>query len=480
MEQTVQNDFLGTEKLSKLMAKYAIPCILSLVVSALYNVVDQIFIGNSELSTLGNAATGVVFSFFTIAQAFAWCYGDGCAAFLNICQGKSDTENAHKTVGNVMLFTVITGLMLMAVFYPTNRFFLTLFGASEHSIDYAVEYFNVILGFFPVYMLSNMMNAVARADGSPSCSMISVLTGAAVNLFLDPLFIFVFKWGMAGAAWATVIGQTASLIVTSVYFVRSKTFRLRLNSFIPSMKALLPALRLGISSFLTQMTIVFISLIGNRFLVKYGALSQYGKDIPMAVMGIETKVYSLVTNVVVGIVLGCQPVISYNLGAKNYGRVKTLYRYILVFTLAIGAVATVVFECFPNAVVSLFGMPTNIPNPDDYWDFSQKLFRIFLMLCIFNLFVKMNSIFFQAAGMPVRAAISSLVRDVFCFIPLIPALTVPLGIDGILWASPISDAVGFCIALGMIITYFLKMNREQKNSAHSTDEHESEKENEIL
>ena len=340
MNQTENSQLLGKEKISKLMLKFSVPCVLSLLVSALYNIVDQIFIGNSELSALGNAATGVVFPIFIIAQAFAWCFGDGCAAYLNICQGKKDMQNAHRSIGSGITFTLITSIILIAVFFPFKTQLLTLFGASENSIGMAVEYFNVILVFFPLYMLSNMMNAVIRADGSPSWSMASMLAGAVVNIILDPLFIFAFHWGMTGAALATVIGQTISFVISLIYFFRTKTFKLTLKSFIPDFKVFSSALQLGTSSFITQMTIVIISLVCNIMLAKYGAQSRYGVDIPIAIIGIESKVFTVVINLVVGIVLGCQPIIGYNIGAKKYGRVKKLYRSILFCTILIGVVST--------------------------------------------------------------------------------------------------------------------------------------------
>lgn len=317
MNQQKNSQFLGTGKISKLMLLFSIPCVLSLLVSALYNIVDQIFIGNSELSTLGNAATGVVFPIFIIAQAFAWCFGDGCAAHLNICQGRKDTQSAHKAIGTGIIITLIASLVLMAVFFPLKIPMLTLFGASENSIDMAIAYFNIILAFFPIYMLSNMMNAVIRADGSPAWSMASMLIGAIVNIILDAIFILVLHWGMEGAALATVIGQVISFVISLVYFFRSKTFKLTKKSFIPDFKAFSGALKLGISSFITQMTIVIISLVCNIMLAKYGAMSRYGVDIPIAIIGIESKVFTVIINIVVGIVLGCQPIIGYNMGLKS-------------------------------------------------------------------------------------------------------------------------------------------------------------------
>ena len=455
MNQEQSQQFLGMERISKLMLKFSIPCVLSLLVSALYNIVDQIFIGNSELSALGNAATGVVFPIFIIAQAFAWCFGDGCAAYLNICQGKKDTKNATNAIGTGIVVTLISALALMAIFYPLKEQLLRLFGASDNSIGYAIEYFNLILAFFPIYMLSNMMNAVIRADGSPAWSMASMVAGALTNIILDPVFIFGTKWGMFGAALATVIGQTVSFIITLVYFFRTKTFKLNLKSFIPNFKAFNGALQLGASSFITQMTIVIISLVCNILLAKYGAMSQYGVDIPIAIIGIESKVFTVVINLVVGIVLGCQPIISYNMGAKNYGRVKELYKKILLCTAVIGLASTALFELAPRAVVGMFGAPTNLPNPEDYWVFGEKTFRIFLCLVTFTCIIKMTSIFFQAVGKPIRAVVASMIRDIVCFIPLIIIYPAVFGgVEAILFAAPSADLLAMIVAMALTIPFF--------------------------
>ena len=463
MEETQSQNFLGTAKLGKLMLKFCVPCILSLLVSALYNIVDQIFVGNSELSVLGNAATGVVFPIFIIAQAFAWWIGDGCAAYLNICQGMGDTENSHKAVGTGIVLTVFISVVLIAVFFPLKRQLLMTFGASDESIGYAIEYFNIILPFFPVYMAMNMMNAVVRADGAPGWSMASMLSGALVNIALDPAFIYGCKWGMAGAAWATVIGQCVSFIIAVVYFFRTKTFRLKLKSFIPDFKAVLPAVKLGISSFITQVTIVIISLVCNIMLAKYGATSVYGVNIPIALIGVESKVFTVVINIVVGIVLGCQPIIGYNMGARNYSRLKKLYLYILSSTVIVGLVFTVLFEAAPNAVVSIFGSPDpNQVDPERYWEFGRKLFRIFLMLVTFTSTIKMSSIFFQALGKPVFAIIASLVRDIVCFVPLVCTLPIAMGIDGCLWAAPIADGIAIIVTAVLTILLFKDINKMAK------------------
>lgn len=458
MKQDTQ--FLETEKLSKLMLRFSVPCVLSLLVGALYNIADQIFIGNSELSTLGNAATGVVFPFFIIAQAFAWCVGDGCAAYLNICQGRRDSENAHKAMGSGITVTLASSVLLIALFCPFKIPLLTLFGASENSLGMAVEYFNIVIAFFPLYMLSNTMNSMVRADGSPRWAMLSMLAGAVTNIVLDPLFIFAFRWGMTGAALATVIGQTVSFLMTALYFFKSKTFRLTLKSFVPDFRVFIMPLKLGASSFITQMTIVVIAVLSNVMLAKYGAASSYGADIPIAVMGIENKVFTVVINIVVGIILGCQPIVSYNMGARNYGRVKRLYGCVMACTLIIGIAATLVFELAPDAVVRMFGTPTNIPNPEEYWIFAEKTFRVFLSLIILTLITKMTSVFFQAAGRPIMAIIASMIRDIVCFVPLIIILPMYFGLDGILYAAPIADFVSAVITAVLIYRFFTELKRE--------------------
>ncbi len=450
------NRYLGTEKIYKLILKFSVPCVLSLVVSALYNIVDQIFIGNSELSALGNAATGIVFPIFIIAQAFAWWFGDGCAAYLNICQGRKSSRNAHRAIGTGIIFTLIASAVLMAVLYPLKREVLTLFGASENSLPLAVEYFNIILAFFPAFMLMNMLNAVIRSDGSPAWSMASMLAGAIVNIVLDAVFILALKWGMAGAAWATVIGQVISFAISAYYFLfRTKTFKLTLASFKPDMREFSMAVKLGLSSFITQMTIVIISVVCNAMLVRYGALSDYGVDIPISIIAIESKVFTVVINIVVGVVLGCLPIIGYNTGARDVKRVKKLYFAILLCTVVTGLVFTVLFEAAPRAVVGIFGAPTNPQiNAEKYWEFGGKVFRIFLMFVTFTCVIKMSSIFFQASGRPILSVAASLIRDIVCFIPLICILPIFYGIDGILWAAPAADAIAMAVTAALTIAHF--------------------------
>ena len=455
--------YLGEDKINRLMLKFSIPCILSLLVSSLYNIVDQIFIGNSELSTLGNAATGVVFPVFIIAQAFAWCLGDGCAAYLNICQGRNDDEHAHRAIGSSVTVAFLSGIAMIALILPFRVPILTLFGASENTMAYATEYLNVVLVMMPIYIVCNMMNSVIRADGSPAWAMASMLAGAITNIILDPVFIFGFKMGMTGAALATVIGQGATFLTSGWYFLHTKTFKLKKSSLIPDFGSLKEVVGLGVSTFITQLAIVLVAVVCNIQLSRYGALSKYGTDIPIAIIGIQSKIFTVIINLVVGIVLGCQPIISYNMGAQKYDRVRELYRKIIACSFAIGLFFTVLLELAPQFVLGLFGQPSNIPNPEDYWEFGVKTMRIFLSLVSISCLIKTNSIFFQAVGKPLYATVSSTIRDVICFVPLIIVLpAIFSNVEAILYAAPIADLLALGVTAFLTVSFLRSLRRQEK------------------
>ena len=450
------NKYLGKEKVSKLLLKFSIPCILSLLISSLYNIVDQIFIGNSELGYLGNAATSIVFPITIISVAFAWAIGDGSAAFLSLCQGRKDTKNAHTAIGNGILINFIISIIFLILGFLFMDNLLYIFGASSVTLPIARDYFKIILIFIPIYMMANGMNAIIRADGSPSFSMASTLVGAVVNIILDPIFIFVFKWGIEGAAWATVIGQCLSLIVSIIYFTRTKTFKLSKESFKINFGIFSNVIKLGISTFITQMSIVIISLVCNIMLAKYGKVSKYGTDIPIAVIGIGMKVFTIVINIVVGIVLGAQPILGYNYGAKQYGRVKKTFKLVILSTFVVGLISMIIFELFPNIIIRMFGTESNL-----YMEFAIKTFRIFLFFIIFTCIIKVSSIFFQAVGNPIKASIVSLSRDIVCFVPLVIILPIYMGVEGALYAAPIADVIGIIITIVLLILFFKKLNTEK-------------------
>lgn len=461
VKQEETNQFLGQEPIGKLLMKFSVPCVMGLLISALYNIVDQIFIGNSELGYLGNAATGVSFPVICIANAFAWCVGDGAASFLSICAGRKDTDRAHKCVGTGITVSLIISVVMMVICLVYAVPLMSLFGASEQTLSMSVEYFRIIAAFFPVYLLINVMNSMIRADGSPAYAMAAMLTGAILNIILDPVFIFLLKWGIAGAAWATVIGQSGAFLVCAVYFFRPKTFRLTRRSFIPNLEVLGSVVSLGGATFITQLSIVVLSLVSNMTLARYGMLSKYGPDIPLSVFSIQTKVYTVVCNIVVGVVLGGQPIFGYNYGAGNMARVRQTYRLVLRTTLIVGILSTLLFELWPQGIIGIFGSGDAL-----YQEFAVKTFRIYLSLMVVTSLVKMTAIFFQSIGKSVSAMVASLIRDIVCFTPL--ALTLPMlmeqsvpgsGIDGILYAAPISDAVALVVILLLTVSFFRRLNR---------------------
>lgn len=461
MEQVQKIHALGQEKISKLLLKFSIPCVMGLLISALYNIVDQIFIGNSELGYLGNAATGVSFPVICIANAFAWCIGDGAASYLSICSGRQDADRAHKCVGTGITVSTAISLVLAAVCLCFAQPLMRLFGASEQTLSMAVEYFQIIAAMFPFYLLMNIMNSMIRADGSPAYAMVAMLTGAAVNLILDPVFIFLMKWGIAGAAWATAIGQLASFLLCAVYFLRPKSFRLRLHSFLPDRQVLKDVVSLGSATFVSQISIVVMALVCNITLAHYGALSQYGQDIPISVFSIQTKVYTVVCNIVTGVVLGGQPIFGYNYGAGKMDRVRKTYRMVLLISIAVGAAATLLFQLWPELVINLFGAGDAL-----YMEFAKKTFRIYLSLVSITCLVKMTTVFFQSIGKSVHAVISSLVRDILCFTPVAIFLSAALekenpgsGINGILLSAPIADAVAAVVILCLTLSFFRKLKK---------------------
>ena len=455
MKNQNDNKYLGEEKISKLLFKFSIPCILSLLISSLYNIVDQIFVGNSSVGYLGNAATTVVYPITIIAVAFAWCFGDGAAAYLSLCQGRNDTKNSHVSIGNSIIVTFVISIIFMILGYSFMDKLLYGFGASEGTINLARDYFQIILLGIPFYMLANSVNSVIRADGSPKFSMLATLLGAILNIILDPIFIFGFKWGIAGAAWATILGQIASFVLSFIYFFQTKTFKLNKDSFKINFKIFSNVIKLGISTFITQMSIVVISLVCNITLAKYGALSKYGADIPIASIGICMKVFSIVINIVVGIILGAQPILGYNYGAKKYSRVKETFKLVIIFSTIVGLLATIIFELWPIVVIKMFGTSDSL-----YMEFAIKTFRIFLMFILFTCFIKVISIFFQAVGEPLKSAVVSLCRNIIFFVPLVLILPKFIGVTGALWAAPIADFFAILISSSLTIIFFKKLTSE--------------------
>lgn len=435
------NQYLAEASIGKLMIKFSIPCIMSLLVSSLYNIVDQIFIGRG-VGYLGNGATNVVFPITVIALAISLMIGDGCAAFLSICQGKKDADSTRNGVGNAVTILIFSSIIIMLIFMFAREGILSAFGATENNINYARDYFNIIAIGIPFFMFSNGLNSVIRADGSPKFAMISTLVGCIINVILDPIAIFVLHWGVKGAAIATIVGQIVSAGLAVYYLFHTKSFKLNVKSFRIKWTLLKHILPLGISSFLTQLSIVIIMGVMNNVLVKYGAMSKYGADIPMTVVGIVMKVFQIVIAFTIGVAAGSQPIVGYNYGAGKYGRVKEIYKLMMIAEVGIGFIATVCFEIFPQQILGLFGSESDLYN-----EFGVKAFRIFLCTMILCCVVKATSVFLQSLGKPVMSMGLSLLRDFVLSVPLVLLLPLLLGVEGPLFSAPIADIVTFLVML---------------------------------
>lgn len=454
------NHYLSETPIGTLMLKFSIPCILSLLVSSLYNIVDQIFIGWG-VGYLGNGATNVVFPITVIALAFSLMIGDGCAAFLSICQGKKDAENAHKSVGNAISLLIISSIIIVILFAVFRDNILAMFGATENNLSYAVDYFNILIIGIPFYIFTNGVNSIIRADGSPKFAMLSTLIGCILNLILDPIAIFVLHWGVKGAALATITGQIVSAILGVYYLFHTKSFSLKKYSFKLTKSLMQKILPLGISSLLTQLSIVIIMGVMNTTLVKYGAMSKYGADIPMTVVGIVMKVFQIVIAFVVGIAAGCQPIVGYNYGAGNMERVKKIYKTMFLAEAIIGIISMLAFQLFPIQIISLFGSEDGLYN-----EFAAFAFRIYLSTIILCGIHKATSIFLQSLGKPVMSMTLSLLRDFILCVPLI--ILFPnvnnLGVMGPLYSAPIADIITFAISMAMMYYVFKNSAKEEKHS----------------
>lgn len=458
MQNTNNPNYLGEKAISRLLLKFSIPCILSLLISLLYNIVDKIFIGNSALGTNGSAAIGVSFATPIIAIAFAWLFGDGTATFMSVAQGKQDTQKVSKAVAGAILSSLIMSFVLVAIFIPLRSQVLSLFGADSNSLPLAKEYFVIVVSALPLYMVANTMNAIIRADGSPTYALISMAIGAILKIVFDAVFIIALDLGIKGAAGATVIGQGVSFILCSIYFARSKTFKLSLKDFKVDFKVLFSAIKLGLPTLVTQLAVVAMSLACSIVFKKYGAQSKYGSTIAIAAMTDENTIFTFILNIVIGIVLGAQPIISYNVGAKNYQRVSDTFLITFGAVFVVALIATILSLCCPQVFYTMFG------NEDPlYIELERKIYRYFLSTFILTATIKMISIFLQSCGSPIKSAIVTIVRDILCFVVLIVTIPINLGLDGALIAPPIGDAIAITVAVGLIVDYFVKFKKTCNN-----------------
>ncbi len=441
------------------MRKYAVPCIISLLVAALYNIVDQIFIANADyLGSYGNAANTVVFPLTVIALAVAVMIGDGCCAFVSLCLGGGDTDDAEKSVGSAVVLSALSGVLICAVYLMFRNGIVTVFGGivNSETFECSKEYFFYITLGIPFYVFGQAMNPVIRSDGSPKFAMASTLAGAAANIVLDPIFIFVFKWGMMGAAVATVAGQIITALLAVWYLTRTKSVKLSPPSFKLSARIIGKMIPLGICSFLSQISLVAAMAAINNMIRKYGALDpvfsqeQYAQ-IPMAVVGIVMKFFQIVISIVVGMAAGCIPIVGYNMGAGLKGRVKKLFTMLLVCEALVGAAALLVAELCPRQLIAVFGAA----NESAYYaEFAVKAFRIYLCMMVFACVNKAAFIFLQAMGKAAASTMLSMVREIVFGVGFALILPIFFGLDGVLYSMPVSDILTFLISAAVIASTY--------------------------
>lgn len=439
----LKNYDLGKEKISKLLLNFSIPCIISMLVGALYNIVDQIFIGWG-VGYLGNTATNIVYPFTVIALSLALLFGDGASALFSLSLGSKDDKKVSKSIGNAVITLVLVSLVLTLFGFIFKGNILKLFGVTEASFDFANDYLTVILIGIPFYVIGQGLNGIIRADGSPRYAMIATLSGAILNIILDPIAIFALGMGIKGAAIATIVGQIVTFILTVLYFRKSKKFKLSKDSLKLDKEVIKREALLGVSSFITQISIVLVIAVCNNLVVKYGSLSKYGADIPLSAIGIVMKVFGIVIALVIGTSIGGQPIIGFNYGAGNKKRVKETFNLIIRTNLSVGVIAFIIFQVFPQAIINIFGSESELYN-----EYALYCFRIYLSGITLTCITKTCSIYLQAIGKSFKSMFISVMRDVVLFIPALVVLAKMFGIVGMLWAALVADVIAFIIAIFM-------------------------------
>ena len=464
------NRYLETEPTGKLMRMYSIPCIISLLVAALYNIVDQIFIANATyLGSHGNAANTVVFPLTVVALAIAVMIGDGACAYVSILLGRKKQDDAAGTVGNAIVLSILSGLAVTALYLVFSNQILTMFGGTvnEETFHHAKEYFFWITVGIPFYMFGQAMNPIIRSDGSPRFAMVSTLAGAIFNIIFDPILIFGMKWGMMGAAVATIGGQIITALLSVWYIFHMKAVRLRLSSLRLRLRLMRRFLPLGLTSLLSQISLVAAMAAINNMLRKYGAAdaifgqAQYSQ-IPMAVVGIVMKFFQVVISISVGLAAGCIPIAGYNIGAGRNDRAKELFVLLLKAEAILGAIALVIVEVFPPQLIGIFGAS----NESTYYtQFAIRSFRIYLCMMVCATVNKGTFIYLQSIGKALASTVISLIRKVVFGVGFALLLPRFFGLDGVLYSMPVSDILTFAISAYLIVRTIKELSAVKPQTA---------------
>ena len=450
---------LGSEPVSSLLRRFAIPSVIAMLVSALYNMVDQLFIGHS-IGVLGNAATNVAFPLSMVCTSIGLLCGIGGAANFNLCMGRKDPEHAKSYVGNAISMLAILGVILCVTVQLFLRPMMLLFGATPDVIDYACTYTRITSIGFPFLIVTIGGSNLIRADGNPKFSMLCNLVGAIVNTILDPLFIFVFHMGMAGAALATITGQILSFALVVFYLRGFKTLPLSLSDLKPNMACWARIAALGATPAFNQVAMMVVQIVMNNTLTHYGSNSVYGSDIPLACAGIISKVNMLFFSFVIGISQGLQPIVSFNFGAQKYDRVKDAYKKAVFAATAISIVAFLCFQLFPRQIIGIFGS-----GSEEYLHFAERYFRIFLFFTFLNGIQPVSSNFFTSIGAPKKGIFLSLTRQIIFLLPLLLIFPYLFGIDGVMYTAPIADLAAASVSIVMVVREFKIMAELQKATA---------------
>ena len=450
---------LGSEPVSSLLRRFAIPSVIAMLVSALYNMVDQLFIGHS-IGVLGNAATNVAFPLSMVCTSIGLLCGIGGAANFNLCMGRREPEHAKSYVGSAISMLAILGVILCVAVQLFLHPMMLLFGATPDVIDYACTYTRITSIGFPFLIVTIGGSNLIRADGSPKFSMLCNLIGAIVNTILDPLFIFVFHMGMAGAALATITGQILSFALVVFYLRGFKTLPLSLSDLKPNMACWARIAALGATPAFNQVAMMVVQIVMNNTLTYYGSNSVYGSDIPLACAGIISKVNMLFFSFVIGISQGLQPIVSFNFGAQKYDRVKDAYKKAVFAATAISIVAFLCFQFFPRQIIGIFGS-----GSEEYLHFAERYFRIFLFFTFLNGIQPVSSNFFTSIGAPKKGIFLSLTRQIIFLLPLLLIFPYFFGIDGVMYTAPIADLAAASVSIVMVVREFKIMAKLQKATA---------------
>ena len=443
-----QENILGTERIGRLLAIFAIPGIISMIVNSIYNIVDQIFIGQG-VGYMGNGATNVIFPMTMLALAFSMMIGNGAGAYMSLMLGRKQEEAAARGVAAGVIGLLGVGVILMALYLIFLDPLCHLFGATDAILPYALDYGTIICLGLPLFCIASGLSSIIRSDGSPRWNMVGLMTGCLINIILDPVFIFVFHMGVKGAALATIIGQCANAAIALSYLPRMKTVKLDKAVFTGWRKAVPQVLSLGASSFISQFVIVISIAVQNNVLVRYGALSEYGAEIPMTALGVTMKIFSILSAILIGLGSGAQPIFGYNYGAGKYDRVKAAFRLTMTLSIAAMCAAWILFQLIPGPLVSIFGTDSEM-----YTRFSIRCLKIFLMAIPLGAVQMMSGNFFQSVGRPMQASVISLSKQFFFMIPMTLILPRFLGVEGVLWAGCFSDVLAFLLCLLLYKRYW--------------------------